>query len=743
MSDLFPDAAQGRGSKRHFVITVADLARDKALPVEFLSELGMTDVATGVLIPYKMADGSPAARQRRRFALKAKEGSAWDRGEGAPVPYGLWRLADAAQVGYLILVEGESDCWTLWYHGIPALGLPGADMAGKLQSEHLEAVNRLYAIHEPDHGGDVFCTGVTSRLREIGFTGQTSELRLTGAKDPNDLHQQKPEKFKELFQEAITRALPLASLSPSESTRSVGATDILRTAGLDALGTDPSSELLETALRRLPAALNGSDPLSVQLVRDGAIRLLEVVGVKAPARLVDAALPRSERGVPENSASDSNVIILSDSEPWPEPVDGATLLFDLAGTFRAYLVITDQESRTLALWTLHTYVLDAFTNTPRLQITSPTKQCGKSRLLEILMLLVQRALGASNITSAAFYRSIEQYKPTLAIDEADTFLIDRNELRGVINSGHSRAMAVVLRTERVGEQFQLVKYSTWAACAIAGIADLPDTIQDRSITICMRRKRKDETVARLRAAGLSQMEEQRRRCTRWAADNLERLRLSDPPMPEMLGDRQQDSWRPLIAIADAADGVWPKVARDAALALSGATVHSDDAQREILLADLRDLLSRDAVEGALTTSDILRALGEMDHRPWPEHNGGKPITARGLASLLKPFKIAPKTLKLKDGTTAKGYRQEWFHDAFERYIPTHDPVTNVTPNNVNDLSNDRLRNHTVSVTGVESTLSVHKHRDVTPVTDAGKVAQLSLPGPAADPSRVARERTNP
>src|SRR5260370_14925069 len=97
----------------------------------------MEQPSGGLRIPYYLADSSPAPRSRLRTALIAREGSRWSKGKGQLVPYGLERLSDARKAGYLVLVEGESDCWTLWYQGFPALGLPGAEMAGVLEESAL------------------------------------------------------------------------------------------------------------------------------------------------------------------------------------------------------------------------------------------------------------------------------------------------------------------------------------------------------------------------------------------------------------------------------------------------------------------------------------------------------------------------------------------------------------------------------------------------------------------------------
>ena len=94
--------------------------------------------------PYHLPDGTPAPRHRLRTALVAKEGSHWSKGSGEIVPYGLERLEEARKAGYLVLVEGESDCWTLWYHHFPALGLPGVEMVRTLKEAYLAGIDKLY-----------------------------------------------------------------------------------------------------------------------------------------------------------------------------------------------------------------------------------------------------------------------------------------------------------------------------------------------------------------------------------------------------------------------------------------------------------------------------------------------------------------------------------------------------------------------------------------------------------------------
>src|SRR6266571_6790368 len=219
MIDLFPDAASaadGRkvpsGMSQRKTLSLLDLALEKQLPWQFLSSLGVVEHPSGGLkIPYHLPDGTPASRHRIRTALIAKEGSRWSKGEGTIVPYGLDRLEEAKKAGYLVLVEGESDCWTLWYHGFPALGLPGAEMAGTLEESMLSGIDRLYLMQEPDAGGSSFVTQIQRKLAAWQWQGMVFVLRLPGAKDPNELHQQDRQGFRAAFQRALDQAEPFSS----------------------------------------------------------------------------------------------------------------------------------------------------------------------------------------------------------------------------------------------------------------------------------------------------------------------------------------------------------------------------------------------------------------------------------------------------------------------------------------------------------------------------------------------------
>jgi hypothetical protein len=203
--------------------------------------------------------------------------------------------------------------------------------------------------------------------------------------------------------------------------------------------------------------------------------------------------------------------------------------------FSRHAILHEGAAEVLALWTLHTYLIDAARVTPRLALTSPDKRCGKTTLVGILQAVVFRAMPASNISPAAVFRTIERYQPTLLIDEADTFLRENDELRGVLNSGHTRDAAFVVRV--AGENHDPCQFSTWAPVAIALIGALPSTLADRSIGIPMRRKLPRERVERLPLDLKARCADVRRRCMRWAEDHLERLKGMEPHQVQKIRGR--------------------------------------------------------------------------------------------------------------------------------------------------------------------------------------------------------------
>jgi hypothetical protein len=186
---------------------------------------------------------------------------------------------------------------------------------------------------------------------------------------------------------------------------------------------------------------------------------------------------------------------LAETKPWHEAVDGAALIRDMVAAIKRYVVLPEGGADMVALWALHSHCFDCFGHSPRLAIQSPEKGCGKTTLLDVLGHIVARLLSTSNVSPAAIFRIVEACRPTLLIDEADTFLRENDELRGILNSGHRKGGAVI-RT--VGDDHEPRQFSTWAPCAIALIGRLPDTLEDRSIVCALRRRKASDDVPQRR-----------------------------------------------------------------------------------------------------------------------------------------------------------------------------------------------------------------------------------------------------
>ena len=432
----------------------------------------------------------------------------------------------------------------------------------------------------------------------------------------------------------------------------------LETKGLEAVADAIEQEAVPPADPKVVVSrLAKLDALEYDQERD---KVAKALGVRASTLDTEVKKARAEA----EAISTAGAMDFEDVTPWPETVNGAALLDEIEQTIEAYAVTADNVPTAVALWVLMTWSIGAARIAPVLAITSPEKRCGKTTLLALLTLLVQKPLPASNISPAAVFRAIDKWTPTLLIDEADTFIGQNDELRGVLNSGHTRSTAFVIRT--AGDDHEPRRFSTWGAKVVAMIGKLPDTLADRAICVAMRRKLPEEKVTRLRN---DPFEELRQQIARFAADHLDALKGAEPMIPAGINDRAGDNWEPLIAIADQAGGDWPEKARAAALALFGAPAEAESI-RTMLLADMRRLLIENK---ALSSTDLAEKLGDMEERPWPEFGKtGKPITPTKVARLLSGFGISPRKLPSDSGygPGTRGYTIESARDAFNRYLPS-------------------------------------------------------------------------
>jgi Protein of unknown function (DUF3631) len=366
------------------------------------------------------------------------------------------------------------------------------------------------------------------------------------------------------------------------------------------------------------------------------------------------------------------------SEVWEAAVDSlAAILEDVERFIRRFVALTDAQVAAIALWVILSYAVEAFEVVPYLNIHSALKRSGKTLLLEVLAVLVRRPMLVADLSAAVLFRAVDERKPTLLFDEVDVIFGGKSEradeLRGLLNAGYKRG-GVAMRVEMRGKEGVLRDFNVFGLKALAGIGQLPDTVDDRSIPLEMLRQARGSRVERFRTRGkLEETAPLRERMARWTAANLDELAQSWPTLPEELNDRQQDIWEPMFSLADLAGPEWGLRARAAARALHGDDDEADTQVAVLLLGHLRDLFGERQKPPALATETILEALVDNDAGPWArwwsvDSDHGRRSAASGLARVLKPFGIRSTKIKV-DGVALRGYRRDSFAESWTRYLP--------------------------------------------------------------------------
>lgn len=551
--------------------------------------------------------------------------------------YGLHRLG-AAPNAKVLMVEGEKTAKAArsLFPNFVVVTSPGGAMAATKCDFAALTGRDLVIWPDNDEPGQRYASDVKRLALEAGAASVTTVKIPEGFPESWDLADSVPPEFSD------KDIRELATSSP--------AADVQKTCKA------PDLQSAVDALSRLG-----------QLEYD-RVRKSESTRLRVRVGILDKAVAE-RRSQSEPNAARSTVggsgLNLESPIPYPEPVNGTDVLNELVETIRRYIVTDCHEAHALALWVFFSHCFDCFEHNPRLALLSPEKRCGKTTTLSLLGALVPRALQTSNITSAALFRIIELAEPVLLIDEADTFLQNSDELRGILNAGHSKAAPFVIRT--VGEDHEPRRFKVWTPVIIAKIGDLPSTLQDRSIVIKMKRKRSADKVERLRLTRAPNLEVLRSKIARWAIDHINALRDMDLDTSDDLNDRAADNWRPLLSIAKLISSSWFAHATSASLALSGinAIESVDIAIR--LLEDIREIVHRETVD-RISSQELITQLSKLEERPWSELNHGRPISPAILARLLRKYGIRAQVYRESPERTLRGYSIDSFADTFERYL---------------------------------------------------------------------------
>lgn len=364
------------------------------------------------------------------------------------------------------------------------------------------------------------------------------------------------------------------------------------------------------------------------------------------------------------------------TDDWTEAyaaAGGAELLEDVRDFIRRFCVFQDEHALTaITLWAAHAHMVEHFHTTPRLALLSPEPGSGKTRVLEVLDLLVPGSMFCLSASPAAIFRTLANGQVTLLLDECDAIFSKRGkddtneDLRALLNSGYKRGATI---PRCVGPKHEVQNFGVFCATALAGLGDLPYTVMSRSVIVRMRRRAPNETVDSFRSREHEPIGHAiRDRLTEWGQLVGSEAGNAWPVLPAGIVDRPSEIWEPLIAVADAAGGQWPELSRAACVSLCRVAEDQKVSLGIRLLSDLRTIFGeRDALH---TETILARLCGEGDElgadAPWGDLHG-KPLGVRALATMLKRYGVSPKKVTIS-GKSLQGYRRENLWDAWTRYL---------------------------------------------------------------------------
>ena len=315
---------------------------------------------------------------------------------------------------------------------------------------------------------------------------------------------------------------------------------------------------------------------------------------------------------------------------------------------------------------------------PFLNITAPTPNCGKSKLSEICVEFVPRALPLSVYSSAAVNRVIEQYQPTLALDEIDQKGLnnaeDGSHLSEMLNGSQKRCEARSLKSVSVNNKdWEIRTFSTWCPKILCGIGGLKEQTRDRCIQIILARAPHGVRLPKWRDRDRDEMLLLHRRMVRWTNDNRDEIvaarKVVRDKLPPFLNERQCDSWELMFAIAHIVGREWEAKGINSCIEICTATGDTQN-NPEILIGDLKEIFELKDKPDFLSTQDILEQLNWRDDRPWPTYSKGHGLTRVALAKLLKMFNVKPEQRRVGGENPVRGYTLEALSPVFTRYAVT-------------------------------------------------------------------------
>lgn len=351
-------------------------------------------------------------------------------------------------------------------------------------------------------------------------------------------------------------------------------------------------------------------------------------------------------------------------EQWPEQVEFVAVLKEVNELIKKFVSMKGPQRLVVSQWAVSTWFVDHLDYLPYLLITSPTKRCGKTKLMKVLAEIVRFPVMSGDLTAAATFRVMAKDSPTLLMDEADRYLNSRFDFASILNCGNSRDGRVLRTAINANGNYggEIVAFSCFGFKAIAGIkaSKISDTLTDRSIVIELVRKTKQMERCRLKQFK-EQCETLRRKLftlvQQHGADVAKLINKGDMVFPDELNDRQVDNIEPLWAIAECcADPRTVEKIKEASRRVLTKTEALSQTEAVRLLRDVW-VIVKNYPQTSISTEDLLRELRKDP--AWIE------LSAKKLSLFMGEFEI--KSFQNSQLNNKRCYRVQRVIGAYKRY----------------------------------------------------------------------------
>ncbi len=449
-----------------------------------------------------------------------------------------------------------------------------------------------------------------------------------------------------------------------------------------ALNTEPEeiSETKEGAIQRLSKL----SPMKYESVRKEEAKKLDF-RPNILDKLVKEAQPKDE----ENEVGGREVAF-NDCEMFDGEVIGYEALNETLNHITRHMHINLHDAVISALWSAHTHIYNKFNHTPRLIISAPEPECGKTVLLfHMIGNFSNKVLPTDNLSPAVFFRLAEKYEPTFLIDEGDVFINQDSDLIAGFNNGFEPHGGVY---RCAGDDHEVRKFPTYAPLALAGIQlekKLPPATKSRAFIIHLERVGSeiadgDSWDKDIHRNGLLNS---RKKLAKWMHDNKSSIATLKPALPHGLKNRSKDKWTPLFSIAQVAGGEWPARVLDA----YNKSIHSHEPTKsEQFLIDVQSVLPE---AGNIHTEALIEKLCGMEDSKYKEYNfkafesEKKKIQPNQISNFFKKYKVERTNVRVH-GSLKKGYRRKDLDKIIDRYTkkilsPTNTIEKGVTREQIN------------------------------------------------------------